>query len=170
MSVVSRATGSDQLWASRAVRELCLYLFPATDSSVCLNHAVHHLLCLPEVLPAVAKKCARIPLLLGLLFDLIFSSYVQYHLLKMYLLCYAGERYNTPTVTNLLFYIYYCQKIIMIINKILIQCLSPRLPFISTLLAQSSVSLKTHLCLVVLCFLPPCLSSATTLCPVIFHC
>lgn len=56
VSVVSRAAGSDQLWASRAVRELCLYLFPATDGSVCLNRAVHNLLCLSQVMPAVAKK------------------------------------------------------------------------------------------------------------------
>lgn len=34
VSVVSHATGSDRLWASRAGRELCLCLFPATDYSV----------------------------------------------------------------------------------------------------------------------------------------
>lgn len=43
VSVVSRATGSDQLWALRAVWELCLYLFPAADS-ICLNSVVYNLL------------------------------------------------------------------------------------------------------------------------------
>lgn len=52
--------------ASRAVRELCLYLFPATDGSVCLNHVVRNLLCLAQVMPAVVKKCLAVIPLLGL--------------------------------------------------------------------------------------------------------
>ena len=56
VSVVSCATGCDQLWASRAGRELCLCLFPATDGSVCSNHAFHNLLCLAQVVPAVVGK------------------------------------------------------------------------------------------------------------------
>lgn len=58
VSVVSHATGSDRLWASRAVRERCLYLFPATDGSVCLNLAVHYL-CLSQVIPAVAEVSCK---------------------------------------------------------------------------------------------------------------
>lgn len=66
MSVVSRATGSDQLWASGAVRELCLYLFPATDCyvmSACITLSAIYYVSLSQVMPAVVKKClAGIPL------------------------------------------------------------------------------------------------------------
>lgn len=51
-------------------------------------------------------------------------------------------------------------------RKTLIQCLSPRQPLISTLLARSGVSLQTIPSLFVCLFL----FSPTAFCPVIFHC
>lgn len=91
VSVVSRATGSDQLWASRAVRELRLYLFPAADA-VCFNCAVHNLLWLAQVVPAVGKKCLECHL-----------SITMYSIsdLEMHLLCYTEESYSSPTATDL---------------------------------------------------------------------
>lgn len=51
VSVVSRATGSDQLWASRAETESCLRLFPAMGGCVCLYRGL--------VMPAVFEMCLR---------------------------------------------------------------------------------------------------------------
>lgn len=97
VSVVSHATGSDQLWASRAVRELRLYILPATDG-VCLNPPIHNLLWLAQVVPAVGKTCLAWVLLLGLHLN---STVYSISDLKMHLLCYTEERYSSPTVTDL---------------------------------------------------------------------
>ena len=120
VSVVSRATGCDQLRASRAGRELCLCLFPATDGSVCSNRAFHNLLCPAQVVPAVVGK-----LFVGFLFD---------HLLRAGTLIWRCISVGKLQQSD-------CYRFSS--RKILIQCLSPRQPFISALLAQSSVSLQT---------------------------
>lgn len=128
VSVVSRATGSDQLQASGAVRELCLYLFPTTDGPVCLNHAVHYLLCLFQVMPAVLQNTYCKWSIVARFVIPGFFFFLNYHVCMSSLVWTVHHLPHRGKLQQL--YCYWFSS-----RKILIQC------FISALLARSSVSL-----------------------------